>query len=95
MFDRITQVSHSQDKGFTLYVFQPTWRHVFLPLGHFLIQPFGSFWIPGVSTVLYHAGQKIVVWADDHAEELVAIPIDRATADKLAYDEDDWDWVDD
>lgn len=94
-FSRTVAVSYSTIEGFQLHVVQPSWRKVFVPLGSFLMQPLGSLWIPVVSPVLYGIGQKLILWEDDHEEDIVSIPIDRAVAEQLAHSEDDWAWVDD
>jgi hypothetical protein len=95
MKDRTVTVWHQIDAGFNLEVTQPTWRSSFVPLGELLMGFTAKLWIPAISPVLTWAADKLVFWDRGHAQILATIPIDRETADKLAYHPEGWSWLDD
>jgi len=89
MKPRRVQVSHQKDEGFTLTVEEYSRFRS------------GVAWVADKLCVLtghHFCNSGPIAWAfewDWHGStELVRIPIERETADKLAYDKDSWSWLD-
>ena len=90
MKPRRVQVSHQRDEGFILTVEEYSRFYSFLAsVGDKFCALTGHRWC--------NAG--VVGWSMDqdwkHSSDLVRVPIDRKIADKLAYHDDTWSWLDD
>ncbi len=89
MKPRRVHVSHQKDEGFTLTVEEYSRFRS------------GVAWVADKLCVLtgHHFCNSALIggafnWDWDGSTELVRVSIDRETADKLAYDEDSWFWLD-
>lgn len=88
MKPRRVQVSHQKDEGFVLTVEEYSrFRSFVAGVADKLCVFTGDRFCNFLTT-------KPIMWDWKGSRELVKVPIDRATADKLAYHEDDWKWLD-